>query len=113
LTPAQTPGIAPTDEEPREQQPRWRIPSGQRFVFEDFDDGIVMFDARVGATHLLSASAAETLALVQEFPGMTADAIYQKLLERLNLDEGTLPLPSVLELLWHLENLGLVTAYRQ
>ena len=70
-----------------------------------------MFDARVGATHLLSASAAETLTLVQEFPGLTADAIYQRLLERLDLDEGALPLPSVLELLWHLENLGLVVAY--
>ena len=72
-----------------------------------------MFDARVGATHLLSASAAETLAIVQDIPGLTADEIHQTLLERLQLDENVLLFASVLELLWHLENLGLVATCRQ
>ena len=111
MTAIDSPGVDPAQAGSPDSKPRWRIPERQRFVFADFDDGIVMFDARVGATHLLNASAAETLASVQEFPGLTAEEIYQTLLERLQLDEDALPFGQVLELLWHLENLGLVAAY--
>ena len=89
---------------------RWRVPPGQRFVFEDFDDGIVMFDALVGSTHLVSVTAAETLAIVDATPGLTADAIYRKLLERTGVSEAALPFGAVRELLWQLENLALVSA---
>lgn len=89
---------------------RWRIPARQRLIFEDFDDGIVMFDAQVGSTHLLSVTAAETLAIVQESPGLDEAALYRRLLERTELGEDALPLAAVRELLWHLENLNLVTA---
>jgi len=91
-----------------EPEPRWRIRAGQRFVFEDFDDGIVMFDALVGATHLLNASAAEALAIIQESPGVATAAIHRRLLERLELTEEVLPLAAVEELLWRLEDLNLV-----
>ena len=37
----------------------WRLPAGQRLLFEDFDDGIVMFDALVGATHLRAERGAD------------------------------------------------------
>ena len=89
---------------------RWRIPAGQHFVIEDFDDGIVMFDALVGATHLLNVSAADTLAIVGESPGLATAAIHRCLLERLELGEEALPLAALEELLWQLEDLNLVVA---
>lgn len=88
----------------------WRIPAGQRLLFEDFDDGVVMFDALVGATHLLNASAAETLAIVEEAPGVETSEIHRRLLERLSLREEALPLPALEELLSRLEDLNLVCA---
>jgi PqqD family protein of HPr-rel-A system len=91
--------------------PRWRIPYGQRLLYEDFDDGIVMFDALVGSTHLLNASAAETLALVQETPDLAAADIHQRLLERLGIGDDALPLAALEELLWRLEDLSLVAAF--
>ena len=91
-----------------EAEPRWHIPAGQHFVFEDFDDGIVMFDALVGTTHLLNASAAETLAIIEESPGLVTAAIHRRLLERLELEEEVLPLAAVEELLWRLEDLNLL-----
>jgi PqqD family protein of HPr-rel-A system len=90
--------------------PRWRIPNGQRLLYEDFDDGIVMFDAQVGATHLLNASAAEALAIVQESPGLSAVAIHRRLLERLEIPDDVLPFAALEELLWRLEDLSLVAA---
>jgi PqqD family protein of HPr-rel-A system len=90
---------------------RWSIPDGQRLVFEDFDDGTVMFDALVGATHLLNASAAEALTIVQATPGLPAAAIHHRLLERLQVAENVLPLAAVEELLWRLEDLNLVSAF--
>jgi len=90
--------------------PRWRIPEGQHFVFADFDDGVVMFDTRIGSTHLLNATAAETLSIVEQVPGLAAEVIYRALLERLELDESALTCDAVIELLWQLENLGLVAA---
>jgi PqqD family protein of HPr-rel-A system len=89
---------------------RWRIPDGQRLLYEDFDDGIVMFDALVGSTHLLNASAAETLAIVHESPGLPATAIHRRLLERLGIGDDALPLAALEELLWRLEDLNLVAA---
>jgi PqqD family protein of HPr-rel-A system len=86
----------------------WRLPAGQRLLFEDFDDGIVMFDALVGATHLLNASAAETLAIVEDAPGLATAEIHRRLLERLGIPESALPLPALEELLWRLEDLNLV-----
>jgi PqqD family protein of HPr-rel-A system len=90
--------------------PRWRVPEGQHFVFADFDDGVVMFDARIGATHLLNATAAETLSIVEQTPGLPTETIYRALLERLELEESALTYDAVIELLWQLENLGLVAA---
>ncbi|MEP7276858.1 MAG: HPr-rel-A system PqqD family peptide chaperone [Betaproteobacteria bacterium] len=96
--------------DPAGSEPRWRVPAGQRFVFEDFDDGIVMFDALVGSTHLVSATAAEALAIVEETPDLTADAIYRRLLARAGMTEAALPFAAVRELLWQLENLDLLAA---
>ena len=91
--------------------PCWRIPDGQRLLYEDFDDGIVMFDALVGSTHLLNATAAETLALIQETPNLTAPDIHRRLLERLGIGDDALPQAALAELLWHLEDLNLVAAF--
>jgi len=88
---------------------RWRIPSDQRLVFADFDDGTLMFDARVGSTHLLNPTAVETLSILEESPDLSADDIYRALLERLELNPDTLPFDAIVELMWQLENLGLVT----
>ena len=88
--------------------PRWRVPPGQRFVFEDFDDGIVMFDALVGSTHLVNVTAAEALAIVEEAPGLTAAEIHERLLARLELRADALPRPAVDELLGRLAALDLV-----
>jgi PqqD family protein of HPr-rel-A system len=87
---------------------RWRIPPGQRLIFEDFDDGIVLYDALVGSTHLLNATAAETLAIVEERPGLAAREIRRQLLERLEIEPHALPATAVDELLWRLEDLNLV-----
>lgn len=91
---------------------RWRIPAGQRLLWEDFDDGIVMFDALVGATHLMNASAAETLAIVEDAPGLATTAIHLRLLERLGVTETALPLAALDELLWRLEDLSLLCAVK-
>ena len=90
--------------------PQWRVPDGQHFVFVDFDDGIVMFDARIGSTHLLNATAAETLSIIEQTPELAAEAIYRALLERLELEESALTCDAVTELLSQLENLGLIVA---
>jgi len=87
---------------------RWRIPAGQRLLFEDFDDGIVAFDTAVGATHLLNVSAAETLAIIEAAPDLATDDIHRRLLARLEIGEDALPYDSLQELLAHLEDLGLV-----
>jgi PqqD family protein of HPr-rel-A system len=70
-----------------------------------------MFDALVGATHLLNASAAEALAIVRGTPGLPAAAIHDRLLERLQIADDTLPFAAVEELLWRLEDLNLVSAF--
>jgi len=90
---------------------RWRIPSGQRLLFEDFDDGIVMFDALVGATHLLNATAAEALAIIQSEPGLDTGAVHARLVERLAIGTDALPVAAVDELLWRLEDLNLVGGF--
>ena len=92
-------------------EPVWRVPAKQRFVIEEFDDGIVMFDALVGATHLLNVSAVDTLAIVSESPGLQTAVIHRRLLERLELGEEVLPLAALEELLWRLEDLNLIAAF--
>ena len=89
---------------------RWRLPSDQRLAFEDFDDGILVFDARVGGTHLVNATAAEALEVVTAAPDLTAREIHRRVLERLGLTEATLPLAAVEELLRRLADLCLVSA---
>jgi PqqD family protein of HPr-rel-A system len=91
-----------------EPEPLWRIRSEQRFVIEEFDDGIVMFDALVGSTHLLNLSAADTLAIISEFPGLPSSEIRRRLLERLDIGEEALPVGALEELLWRLEDLNLI-----
>ena len=95
---------------PPESAARWRLPQGQRLLFEDLDDGIVMFDALVGSTHLLSVTAAETLGIVVETPGLTAPEIHRRLLARTAIDDSALPFAALDELLWQLENLNLIAA---
>jgi PqqD family protein of HPr-rel-A system len=89
--------------------PSWRIAPGQRLLFHDFEDGVVLFDALVGSTHLLDASAAETLAIIGEAPGLDAFAIHAELLERLELSADALPLATVEALLQRLEAMALVS----
>lgn len=88
---------------------RWRLPAGQRLLFEDFDDGIVLFDAAVGATHLLNPTAAEALAIVQEQPGLATAELHAQLLARLEIGADALPLAALDELLRRLEDLQLVS----
>jgi len=91
----------------------WRIPAGQRLVFEDFDDGIVMFDSLVGSTHLLNATAAEALAVIESEPGLHIDRIHARLLERLGVDSDALPIAAVADLLWQLEDLNLIGGFAE
>ena len=90
--------------------PVWRIPDDQRLVFEEFEDGILLFDARVGGTHLLNATAAETLEVVQRTPGLTSAEIRARVLERLDIPEDALPPAAMEELLLRLADLCLVGA---
>jgi len=90
--------------------PVWRIAPGQRLLFQDFEDGVVLFDGLAGATHLLDASAAEALAIIEDAPGLDASAIHAKLLERLELSANALPLATVEALLQRFEALALVSA---
>ena len=92
--------------------PVWRIARGQRLSFQDFEDGVVLFDALAGSTHLLDASAAETLAIVEEAPGLDASAIHAQLLERLKLSAVALPLATLEALLQRFEAMALVSASR-
>ena len=93
-----------------ETTPRWRLPAGQRLVFEDFDDGVLLFDALVGGTHLINATAAEALALVVQHPGLSSAELHQQLLERLQITEALLPRAAIDELLARLDDLALVTS---
>lgn len=90
--------------------PAWRIAPGQRLLFQDFEDGVVVFDALFGSTHLLDASAAETLAIIEEAPGLDASAIHAELLGRLGLAVEALPLATLEALLQRFEAMALVSA---
>ena len=92
--------------------PVWRIAPGQRLLFQDFEDGVVLFDALVGSTHLLDASAAETLAIIEEAPGLDTSAIHAHLLERLAIPPAALRLGEVEALLQRFEAMALVSAER-
>jgi PqqD family protein of HPr-rel-A system len=92
------------------QGPGWHLRAGQRLVLEEFDDGIVMFDTGAGATHLLNLTAAETLAIVQESPGLTTSALYERLLLRLEIGRDALPESALKELMRRLDDLQLVCA---
>ena len=92
--------------------PVWRIAPGQRLLFQDFEDGVVLFDALVGSTHLLDASAAETLAIIEHAPGLDASAIHAELLERLALSAEALPLATVDALLQRFEAMALISVER-
>ena len=96
-----------------ELEPRWHIAPGQRLIFADFDDGILMFDAKIGGTHLLNISAAEALAVIEESPALTASDIHFKVLERMQLSGSALPFPALAELLWRLEDLNLIAAFAE
>lgn len=87
----------------------WRIAPGQRLLFQDFEDGVVLFDALVGSTHSLDASAAETLAIIEQAPGLDASAIHAELLKRLELSADALPLSTVEALLQRFEAMALVS----
>lgn len=89
--------------------PTWRIAPGQRLSFQDLEDGVVMFDALVGSTHSLDASAAETLAIVEHAPGLDTSAIHAELLQRLELSAESLPLEAVEALLQRFEAMALVS----
>ncbi len=106
------PAATPPDRDAADPTLRWRLPAGQRLVFEDFDDGIVMFDALVGSTHLMSVTAAEALAAITDSPGLTSAELYHALLARTGIRADALALDDVVELLQQLENLDLVTAAR-
>lgn len=88
----------------------WRIAPGQRLVFEDMDDGVLLYDSLVGRTHLLNATAAETLTVLERNPGLTSDAIRRHVTEALDLPVDALPLSAVEELLDWFERLGILVA---
>jgi PqqD family protein of HPr-rel-A system len=87
---------------------RWRIAPGQRLVVEDMDDGVLLYDALVGRTHLLNATAAEMLSVIEQTPGLTADEIRTRVAARLDIPLESLPLPAVDELLDWLARLCIV-----
>jgi PqqD family protein of HPr-rel-A system len=89
---------------------RWRIAPGQRLIFEDMDDGVLLYDALVGRTHLLNATAAEMLSVLERTPGLSSDAIRTRVAEELELPADALPRPAIDELLDWLERLGIVVA---
>jgi PqqD family protein of HPr-rel-A system len=88
----------------------WRISPGQRLVFEDMDDGVLLYDALVGRTHLLNATAAEMLTVIEQTPGLSSDAIRLRVAQELQLTADALPLPAVEELLDWFARLGIVVA---
>ena len=83
------------------------MPASQQLLFEDFDDGIVLFDAQVGGTHLVNPTAAEALEVVLESPGLPAADIHRRVLARLGLAEQALPRAALDELLHKLAELCL------
>jgi PqqD family protein of HPr-rel-A system len=87
---------------------RWRIAAGQRLVLEDLDDGVLLYDARVGGTHLLNATAAEMLSVIEDTPGLTTAAIRTELIARMELAQASLPLESLEALLQWLAQLNIV-----
>lgn len=87
---------------------RWRIAPGQRLVLEDLDDGVLLYDALVGGTHLLNATAAEMLSIIEERPGLSGPEIRADLVARLELTDASLPLQAVEDLLRWLARLDIV-----
>jgi len=86
------------------------VPSGQRLVFEELDDGVLMYDALVGGTHLINVTAQEALELLLQAPGLTAAELHARVLERLELDAAVLPLDAMESLLQRLAELDIVAA---
>jgi len=70
----------------------------------------VLFDALVGGTHLVNATAAEALAIVEQYPGLSAAQIHARLLDHLALTPDALPVAAVEELLRRLAALDLAAA---
>jgi PqqD family protein of HPr-rel-A system len=91
---------------PKRSAIRWHVPPGQRLIWEDFGDRVILFDSLVGRTHLLNATAAEALFALIEHPGLTPAELLAALGERLEL-EAELPLEAIDELLAYLESLNL------
>lgn len=102
--PATTPDAAAT------AAPTWRVPRGQSLVFEELDDGVMLFDALVGGTHLVNVTAAEMLALIDECPGLTTAEVRERLVSRLGVPDEALPLNAVEDLLQWLARLNIVAA---
>jgi PqqD family protein of HPr-rel-A system len=80
-------------------------------VFEDLDDGVMLFDALVGGTHLVNATAAELLALIEEAPGLTTAELHARLVARLEASADALPLGAIVEILQWLARLNIVAAH--
>ena len=77
-------------------------------MFEELDDGVLLFDALVGGTHLVNLTAQEALAALLDAPGLTAAELHGRVLERLDLDSTALPLDAVESLLQRLAELDIV-----
>jgi len=69
---------------------------------------VLLFDARVGGTHLVNATAAELLGLVQSLPGLTSTQIQARLIEALGLAATDLPVTAVEDVLERFAALDIV-----
>ena len=64
----------------------WRIPAGAQFRWRHYDAESVLFDARSGLTHLLSAAAVDALALLENAPMASAD-LTDQVARRFEIDD--------------------------
>jgi PqqD family protein of HPr-rel-A system len=87
------------------------VPAGQSLVYEELDDGVMLFDVLVGGTHLINATAAELLLLIEQSPGLTTEQLHARLAARLEVTAEQLPLGAVDDILQWLARLNIVAAH--
>jgi len=71
----------------------------------------MLFDALVGGTHLVNATAGELLQLIEEAPGLTTGELHARLVARVEASPEALPLAAVDEILQWLARLNIVAAH--
>jgi len=77
----------PRNEHSRPEDIVWRLPDGVRLSWRAFDDGVVVFNAFSGQTHLLDSFSAAVLEEIERAPA-SRETLAERLAGRFDLDDA-------------------------